>query len=212
MVDRVQNQPLMFRIGGQVRLLEQRCRHGQSGLSITGALRFFAGVCEIVAQTNQPLRRDGRRRGIDRLKVVVRIGAFGQIVAEAMDIRRPGVPGRDAVHAAVLEIKIGGGTGRLEHHRGQFSSATKRLERRVLQRHEKLELLRISAKRPGQTTRPCTERRVTLLRIRAAVTTVVQVKNTLVRRAPTNVVMIPAFTVVNAVIRRRLGMLDEPLE
>ena len=212
MVDRVQNQPLMFRIGGQVRLLEQRCRHGQSGLPIARTLRFFTSVDEIVTQTNQPLRRDGRRRGINRLKVVVWIGTLGQIVAQSMDVSRTGVPGRDAIRTAILEIKIGGGTGRLEHHRGQFSSATKRLERRVLQRHEKLELLRIPAKRPGQTTRPCAERRVTLLRIRAPVTAIVQVEDTLVRRATAHVVMIPAFTVVNAVIRRRLGMMDEPLE
>ena len=130
---------------------------------VSCAVHFFTRVDEILAKANQALRRDGGRRGINRLKVVVRIRSAGQIVAEPMNVCRPGIPSRDAIRAAVLEIKIGRGTSGLEHHRGQFLTPAKRLQRRVLKRHEKLKLFRVSAQCPGQTACPRTERRVTLL-------------------------------------------------
>src|SRR5436309_15972859 len=103
------------------------------------------------------------------------------------------VPHRNPVPATICDIEIGRGRGRLEHElRDAVSppSASRRrasvlecgpegsgplsLNRKVRlpQRGDEFELLGKTADGPGQPAHPCAEWRVTLLRIRAAIASV----------------------------------------
>ena len=89
-----------------------------------------------------------------------------------MQLRRGGVPSGNAVGATILDVKISSGRRRLQQHGDHLAPTTERLEFSVPERTEELELLRVATERPGQTTRPRAELRITQLRVRAAVATV----------------------------------------
>ena len=64
-IDAVQQDPLVMRIGGEIRLLEQPPQHRQSSLRVGVSV-----VAERMPQTEEPLRGNRARRGIHRLVVV----------------------------------------------------------------------------------------------------------------------------------------------
>ena len=66
--------------------------------------------------------------------------------------------------------------------------------------------------RPGQAAGPRAERRVALLRRRAAIVAVVRVEDAFVGRAAGHVVRVAAFAVPDVVAGRVRGVLDEPLQ
>src|SRR2546422_5436029 len=65
---------------------------------------------------------------------------------------------------------------------------------------------------PGQPAGPRSEWRVALLRIRAAITAVVQVENAFVRGAAVNIVGIALLAIENGVAGGCFRVVDEPLQ
>ena len=80
------------------------------------------------------------------------------------------------------------------------------------ERVEELQLLGEAAHRPGQPARPRAERRIALLRVRAAVVAVVDVEDALVRGAAAHVVGVAAFAVLDGVLRGGAGVLHDAVE
>src|SRR5207247_2045685 len=107
---------------------------------------------------------------------------------------------RDAVHATIREVKISRGSGRAKKGRARCLYAFEHLQ--------ELKLLGIAEDRPRQPARPRAERRVTLLGIRTAIASVVQVENALVRSPATAVIGISPFTIINAVLGGRKRVLN----
>src|SRR5439155_25608521 len=70
-------------------------------------------------------------------------------------------------------------------------------EGNLRERPKKFQLLRKSAKRPGEPTRPRAEGRIALLRIRTPIAAIVHVENAFVGRASGNVVSITPLPVIN---------------
>src|SRR5208283_5536798 len=101
MVNAMKDQTLMLRIRAQIRLVEQRIQNGQPGLPVG-----LAAFAEIMAEPQQSLRGNRRRRTIDGLKLVERLGRAIKIVAELGQQWRARVPIRDAVGRRVLDVEI----------------------------------------------------------------------------------------------------------
>ena len=86
MIDRVQQQALVFGIRGEIRLVEQGIRHGQARLAIAVAVLLIASGRKIIPQANQALRRDGGGGTVHRLPAVERVGGLREISAQAVQI------------------------------------------------------------------------------------------------------------------------------
>ena len=167
MIDRVQQQPLMRRrwSTGTARVVEQRGQHAEPGLLV--AARRPRRDCDSTRDSrSRPCARDRRRRAVDRLVVVERIGRAVRPVAERAQAGRAGVPVGHAVGCgAVLDVEVAGRARRVEHPalrsprvlgvRRSSSSAASR---------EELELFGEAGHRPGQPAGPGRERRIALLR------------------------------------------------
>src|ERR1041384_2851487 len=103
MIDRMQNQALMVRILGKIRLPEYGVRDRQAGLPIASAIIPVADGNEVVAEADTPLSGDAGGGTVNGLPRIERIGRSGQVIAEPMEIRRAGVPHRNSVRTAVFE-------------------------------------------------------------------------------------------------------------
>ena len=91
-IDRVQDQTVVLRIGAEVRLVEERVEHRESGLPVARALHRFAVGRKVAAEAQQPLRADRSGRAIDGFVVVEWIGGASEVIAEFVEIGRTGNP------------------------------------------------------------------------------------------------------------------------
>src|SRR5689334_1915375 len=76
MVDRMQQQALVFGICGQVRLVEQSVCDGKPGLAIAGAVTLVAFSQQVVAEAKQSLPCNSCRGAVHRFPPVERVGRF----------------------------------------------------------------------------------------------------------------------------------------
>src|SRR3954451_16436255 len=112
----------------------------------------------------------------------------------------------------MFDVEVASGLRSLTHEGFDRSTPAVPLEFAVLDRREKLQLFGVSAHRPRESSCPCAERRVSLLRIRASIAPIVQVEDTLMRCPSPNVVEIPALPVVNCVLSSSLGVFEHPTQ
>src|SRR6266704_572242 len=106
----MKDQALVLRVGGKIWLFEDAPRDAQAGLAVAPANILVAFCGEVIAEADEPLRGNSGGGAVNRLPLVERIGGPAKVIAEPMEIRRPGVPHRHAVSARVLKVEIRGGT------------------------------------------------------------------------------------------------------
>ncbi len=95
-------------VGREVGLGEERARHCEPGLAV-GAARVALAACdEDVAQADEALSRDRRRRAVHRLVIVEGLRAAGQVIAEMDEARRARVPVRHPVRRRVRDEEVRG--------------------------------------------------------------------------------------------------------
>src|SRR5678809_123888 len=109
--------------------------------------------------------------------VVERVCGMAEIVAELRQSRRTGIPVRDAVGWRMVDIVVTRRARCIQQHR-------------IRARGDPLELLGTSEHDPGKTARPGSKRGVALLRAGAAIATVVNIEDALVRNSAPCVVSI----------------------
>ena len=211
-VDGVQQQPLVRRVLAQVRRAEQRPRHRQPGLEQVAALALRLALLEQSAEPQQALRRDRRRRRVDGLEVVLGVGRPVAVARELCEPGRARVPVRHAVGRRHLQVVVRHHARGLQHVGLDLGPASERLELRVFQRLQELELLREAQQHPGLPARPRREGRVALLRRRAAEAAVDHVEDALVRHAAGLVPGVAAAAPVDGEARGRARVLQQPLE
>ena len=105
MINGVENQTLMLRIGRQVGFIEQSLRNHQRRLAIARAL-FGIALLKIIAQSQQSLRADGRGGTIHRFEIVERVGGFVQPITQLLELRRARVPVGNAVLCSLLDVVV----------------------------------------------------------------------------------------------------------
>src|SRR5207249_1175143 len=151
MVHRVQDQPLMRRLTRQIGLAEKGLGNSQSGLAISPGLPGgLARTRQIIPQTPEPLRRDCRRRAIDRLAVIVGIGGCVQTIAQLLKAGGARVPVRDPIRSGLFNVVVGSCCGRSPHHRLDLRASSQRSEFPVRHSLKKLQQLGESQNNPGQ--------------------------------------------------------------
>ena len=168
----------------------------------------MAAIAQRVPQPDQPLRCNRARRGIHRLVVVVRIRRLPPPVTQHLQPRRPRIPIADAVaRARLANIEVASCPGRALQHRCGLRSFRNPVRSKFAccQRLDKLELFGEAEHGPRQPPRPRCERRVALLRRRAAKRAARRIENRLMRRAPPQlrcVVMVASLAVIDVVLCR----------
>src|SRR5436190_20653317 len=106
MINRVEDQALVLRVGCEVRRVEKPIDNRQSGLPIAPAVVLVASGREVIAEADQPLRGDSCSRAVNRLALVEGIGGLAQVIAEPMEIWRARVPHRNSIGAGVGKQEI----------------------------------------------------------------------------------------------------------
>ena len=123
MIDRVQYQALVPGAWREIRFVEQGIGYGQAGLAVARAVPGVAFGRQVVSQADQALGGDRGRRAIHRLPGVEWVGGPVEVVAQPMQVRRAGVPHRNAIGAGVGEVEVGGGQrGGVEPAKGRGGS------------------------------------------------------------------------------------------
>lgn len=120
MVDGVQDEALVFGVGGEVGFVEEGFGNGEAGLAVAEAVGGVAFGGQIVAKADQALGGYGGSGGVDRFPVVAGVGGFLEVVAEAVEVRGAGVPHGDAVGAGVGEVEVGGSGGGVEAKKSEI--------------------------------------------------------------------------------------------
>ena len=208
----MEQQSLVRGIGRKVGLVEQRARDGEPGLVVEAAGLRLAARGEGVAETDEALGGDGRRRAVRRLVVVVGIGRPRQVVAQPRQSRRARVPVGHAVRGRVGQVEVGGGLRDLDEAVEDARLAPEALECALGQRGQELELLGVATQDPGQAARPGGEGREALLGAGTAIGAVVDVEDRLVGDAAADVVRVAAGPEVDVEARGGLGVLEQAEE
>src|SRR5678815_4902050 len=128
--------------------------------------------------------------------VVERVCGMAEIVAELRQSRRTGIPVRDAVGWRMVDIVVTRRARCIQQHRIDGVATANLVQLGIRARGDPLELLGTSEHDPGKTARPGSKRGVALLRAGAAIATVVNIEDALVRNSAPCVVSISAVTVV----------------
>src|SRR3954470_12241799 len=138
-----------------------------------------------------------------------------------MKIGSAGIPHGNAVGAGVGQVKIGGGNGGSEHksaltpvlsprERESDNPLHHQLPKAVFLRvRTKLELFGVAENGPSETAGPGSEWRVALLRIRAAISSVIRVEDTFVGCPAAGVIGIAPFAVIDAVASGHFSVLNQ---
>jgi hypothetical protein len=87
-VDGVEEQPLVERIGAEIRLVEDGVGDGEAGLRVAG----FAGDA---AEAEEALGGDGGGGAVDRFVLVEGVGGAVEVVAELVEGRGRRYPSRE---------------------------------------------------------------------------------------------------------------------
>ena len=188
MIDGMQEQARWLSFVDKIRFVENRVRYRQCRLTIACAFRF-----QVVAEAQQALGSNRRRGRINRLPVIVRVGRSALVISESMQVAARRCPTSARRRRRIRDVKI-----RRRLRRAFKNDAT---VLSLLMSTEKLKLLGEAADGPRQPARPRAERRVTLLRVGAAVVPIVGVENALVRRAAAHIVGVASFAVINRELR-----------
>ncbi|MDB6027473.1 MAG: hypothetical protein JWM68_3696 [Verrucomicrobiales bacterium] len=212
MVNGMEQESFVGRVGREIRVGEEILREGQAGLQI-----FFAGVAafgadQIMAETNQALRGDGGGGTVDRLVFVEGIGGTREVITHLGETGRAVVPIGNAIGRGVAQPEVGDGEGNFFETFDRFGFRIIRGEFFLVERGEKFQLLRVTAQEPGLSTGPSGEGGVTLLTARATITAVVEIEDAFVDDPSAFVVNVAAFAEVNVVTRGGFGMLQEAFE
>ncbi len=211
-VNGVEQQAFVARVGGKIRFLQQRARDGEAGLVITRTLFGMADALEITSEPQQTLRGDRGRAAVDRFVGVERVGGALEVLAHEGEAGRAGVPVGHAVDGRVLDVEIGHGRGHAHEFLDDVVLAAERREVRLGQGLEKFDFLRIAAQDPGQAARPGRERRVALLAVGAAIGAVVDVEDRFMRDASAQVVAVAALAIIDGKARGGFRMLEQSRE
>ena len=162
--------------------------------------------------TDEALRADCRRRGVDRLDVVVRFRRAGIDVAEVLEPRRAGVPVGDAVGRRMGDVEVAcRRRGAIEkvHHRRLAAMGRQRC---FVDRVEEFEQLGVAGHRPRKPPHPGGEAGIALLGVDAAEGAAHHVEDRFVSGAAALVPDVAALVPEQAVRRRRPCMHDEPAD
>ena len=213
MVDAVEEQALVFMIGGEIGLVEERVGDGQAGLEVFFSGGLFAFCCEVGAEAEKPLRGDGGGGAVDGFVGVVGIGVFLGDVTELVAVEGHGIPIGHAVFRGVaVDVVVARGAGGLEEEIGDGAATADGVEIGTFGGIQKLELLGVAGDNPGGTARPRGERRVALLRGRTAELTVVAIEDGFVGDASADIVAIAALAEEDVETCGGGGVFDGPVE
>ena len=172
-------------------------------------VRLLGLAARTRAEAQQPLRGNRRRGAVDRLVIVERIGRRDRPSRHVREPGRAGIPVGHAVGRRDVDVVIAGRARRVDHHvvdrrRGRPAAPARR-PARVSRNSSCSANPSIAHARPRVQVR---ERRVALLRARAAIRAVGDVEEALVRGAAADVEAIAAAAVVDVVLGRRARVLD----
>src|SRR5262245_15046263 len=210
-INRVQQQALMLRVGAQIGFFEQPIQNRQARLEVALAV-LLALVPQITAKAQKSLGGNRRRRGIDRFVIVEGIGGLRLIIAELMQIGRAGIPVRNAILGGILDPVVAGRARDFEPEILDRLPSAVGFQFVVGQRRKEFELFGIAGNDPRLPARPSRERRVALLRTRATVIAVIGVEDSLMRRAAALVPAVAALAVPDDEFRRDRGVIDQTLQ
>ena len=210
-INRMQDEPLMFRIGRKIGLRKDGVRNGQTSLPVAIAARF-AFVLKKAPEAQKTLCGDGRCRAVHRLEVVFDLCWTVEIIWDPVQLGSAGIPIGNSVSRCLLNVKITGCKSRTQKHDLDGITPAERFEVGVFQRGDPLKLFGISCDDPRKPARPCGERGIALLRIRAAEVTVVRIEDAFVGNAAPKIVGIPPFALIHGDIGSGLCMIQQTAE
>src|ERR1035438_2181285 len=114
-----------------------------------------------------------------------------------MEVGRASIPHWYAVRAGVGQIEVRRGEGGFEEHGNAGPAAPTGACHLGAQCVQELQLFRVAQNCPRQAARPSAEGRIALLRVRTAITAVIEIEDALMGGAATRIVSVPALAVVD---------------
>ena len=210
-IDRMEDKPFVVRILIQIGFSEKGLQYGQPRLFI-GVSFGFALSFQPASEAQQALAGDAGRGAVDRFVQVEGIGGTILPVGYQMQIRGPGIPVGYAVAARVDDVVIRSGPCCFDEGIFDACSAAEGFQIFIGNRFEEFQLFGEPGNDPGEAAGPGAEGAVALLRVRAAVASIVGVEDTFVCHASPLIVHVPTGAVIDIPAGGGQGVLQETIE